>query len=104
MRDAEAWERTENPYFILQSVSDARLEEAAANPEFIDELQRCLAQRQQSLEDPSCWGSKRRTHTLNGVAYFSMEFGLGEALPIYSEGLGIWAGDYLKAASDLGCL
>ena len=102
MLDAEAWERTENPYFILQSVSHARLEEAAANPEFIEEVQRCLAQRQQSLQDSGWWGGKKRPHELNGVAYFSMEFGLGEALPIYSGGLGILAGDYLKAASDLG--
>ena len=39
---------------------------------------------------------------LGQIAYFSMEFGLTEALPIYSGGLGILAGDYLKAASDLG--
>ena len=40
-------------------------------------------------------------HALNPVAYFSMEFGLGEALPLYAGGLGILAGDYLKTASDL---
>ena len=39
---------------------------------------------------------------LRGIAYFSMEFGLGESLPLYAGGLGILAGDYLKAASDLG--
>ena len=101
MLDPEAWERTENPYFILQSVSRARLQEAAANSEFIDEVRRCLEQREQSLQDAGWWGG-RRTGEVNGVAYFSMEFGLGEALPIYSGGLGILAGDYLKAASDLG--
>ena len=44
----------------------------------------------------------KRASGLKTVAYFSMEFGLGEALPVYSGGLGILAGDYLKTASDLG--
>ena len=46
----------------------------------------------------------RRTHGDTGflVAYFSPEFGLSEALPIYSGGLGVLAGDHLKSASDLG--
>ncbi len=100
--DPEAWERTGNPYFILQSVSQARLEEAAADHDFQEELQRWRAQRQQYLQDPGWWGREGRARGLKGVAYFSMEFGLGEALPIYSGGLGILAGDYLKAASDLG--
>ena len=39
---------------------------------------------------------------LKGVAYFSMEFGLGAALPLYAGGLGVLAGDYMKTASDLG--
>ena len=39
---------------------------------------------------------------LAGVAYFSMEFGLGGALPLYAGGLGVLAGDFLKTASDLG--
>ena len=38
----------------------------------------------------------------NGIAYFSMEFGVAEVLPNYSGGLGILAGDHLKSASDLG--
>ena len=42
-----------------------------------------------------------RQSELKGVAYFSMEFGLSEALPIYSGGLGILAGDHFKSASDL---
>lgn len=100
--DPEAWERTGNPYYILQSVSQARLEQAAADPAFGDELRKWLAQRQHYLLDPGWFGRGREEHTPKGVVYFSMEFGLGEALPIYSGGLGILAGDYLKAASDLG--
>lgn len=102
MLDPEAWERTGNPYFILQSVSQARLEEAAEDAGFQAELQRWLEQRQRYLEDPGWFGRDRSHQGLKGVAYFSMEFGLGEALPIYSGGLGILAGDFLKTASDLG--
>jgi len=100
--DPEAWERTRNPHFILQHVSQARLEEAAADPEFTQELQRWLTQRRRYLEDPGWFGRERGAGCPNGIAYFSMEFGLGEALPIYSGGLGILAGDFLKTASDLG--
>ncbi|MDP1768908.1 MAG: alpha-glucan family phosphorylase [Nitrospirota bacterium] len=100
--DPEAWERTGNPYFILQSVSQARLEEAAGDPEFAAELRTWLAQRQRYLQDPGWFGRERGARGPKGIAYFSMEFGLGEALPIYSGGLGILAGDFLKTASDLG--
>ena len=102
MLDPEGWERTGNPYFILQSVPQARLEEVARDPEFQEELQRWLAQRQRYLQDPGWFGRERGANELKGVAYFSMEFGLGEAMPIYSGGLGILAGDYLKTATDLG--
>jgi starch phosphorylase len=102
MLDPDAWERTANPYFILQSVSQARLEEAAKDASFKEELRRWLAERQSYLQDPSWYAREQGASGLKGVAYFSMEFGLGEALPVYSGGLGILAGDYLKAASDLG--
>ncbi|MDE3048808.1 MAG: DUF3417 domain-containing protein, partial [Nitrospirota bacterium] len=100
--DPEAWERTGNPHFILQSVSQARLEEAAADPNFKEELRSWLMQRQHDLQDLGWFGREHGGHGLKRIAYFSMEFGLGEALPIYSGGLGILAGDFLKAASDLG--
>ena len=99
--DRDAWERTGNPYFILQSVSQGRLDEAAKDAGFKEELQKWLAERQRYLQDPG-WYGRQRADGLKTVAYFSMEFGLGEALPVYSGGLGILAGDYLKTASDLG--
>lgn len=100
--DPEAWERTGNPYYILQNVSQARLEEAAADPDFKEQLRNWLTQRQRYQQDPGWFGREHGKHELKSIAYFSMEFGLGEALPIYSGGLGILAGDFLKAASDLG--
>ena len=100
--DPVVWERTGNPYFILQSVSQARLEEVAHDPTLKQDLQTWLRQRTEYREDPGWFGRTYSNTELQGVAYFSMEFGLSEALPIYSGGLGILAGDHLKAASDLG--
>jgi starch phosphorylase len=100
--DPEAWEKTGNPYFILQSVSQSRLEEAAQDHDLKRDLQTWLQQHQEYLKEPGWFGETHATAGLNGIAYFSMEFGLSEALPIYSGGLGILAGDHLKTASDLG--
>ncbi len=99
--DPELWSLTRNPWLILQSVSSAHLETLASDPDFIEELQKHITELRQSLEGPS-WYSKNHFDSPLTVAYFSMEFGLSEALPIYSGGLGILAGDHLKTASDLG--
>ena len=98
----ELWEATGNPWHILQTVAQTRLQEAAADGEFLDLLRHHLRERSQALERSSWFEQKHREACLGHVAYFSMEFGLGEALPIYSGGLGILAGDVLKAASDMG--
>ena len=58
--------------------------------------------RRAYLADRSWFAERRAGAPLAGVAYFSMEFGLGSALPLYAGGLGVLAGDFLKAASDLG--
>lgn len=100
--DPEVWDRTGNPYFILESVSKARLEEVARDPSFQEDLRGWLSQRQQYMKDPGWFGQLHAGSGLRGIAYFSMEFGLSEALPLYSGGLGILAGDHLKTASDLG--
>ena len=100
--DPEAWERTKNPYLILQNAPPARLEEAANDARFKEELRRWLQRRKELLEDAGWFGREHAESPLKHVAYFSMEFGLSEALPIYSGGLGILAGDHLKTASDLG--
>jgi starch phosphorylase len=98
--DPEIWEQTRNPWLILQSCSQERLEELARSEEF-NEFQRLVKARQEYLTQPG-WCRQCYTESdLATVAYFSMEFGLSEALPLYAGGLGILAGDYLKAASDL---
>jgi starch phosphorylase len=99
--DPELWQATENPVLLIESVSHARLVEAAADRDFMLTLQSALQARRNYLE-MATWMDGPERADLTRVAYFSMEFGLSEALPIYSGGLGMLAGDHLKTASDLG--
>ncbi|MBN1630325.1 MAG: alpha-glucan family phosphorylase, partial [Thermoleophilia bacterium] len=98
----ELWDVTGNPWHILRTISQTRLEEAAADPEFLDLVGLHTAARREELATTPWFARMHPDAPLGPVAYFSMEFGLTEALPIYSGGLGILAGDFLKAASDLG--
>ncbi len=98
----EMWDRTRNPWVILQTVSPDKLQKLGADAKFKARVQ-TLAQKMSSYRDADAWFQKAQAQApLTAVAYFSMEFMLGEALPIYSGGLGNVAGDQLKAASDLG--
>jgi glycogen phosphorylase len=101
--EPDLWEITHNPWHMLQTISQTRLEELAADKAFLELLNHHLLNRRETLDAPS-WFSEECTEACRPgqIAYFSMEFGLGEALPIYSGGLGILAGDFLKVASDLG--
>ncbi len=100
--DPELWQTTGDPWLILESISRKRLETLASDATFVNELQRQLAYRKAYLSQSSWFDESYGDDALGTVAYFSMEFGLSEALPIYSGGLGILAGDFLKTASDLG--
>jgi starch phosphorylase len=100
--DPELWEATEDPWLILESISRKRLETLAGDAAFVNELHRQLAYRKAYLSQSSWFDESHGDDALGTVAYFSMEFGLSDALPIYSGGLGVLAGDFLKTASDLG--
>ena len=100
--DDELWRRTRNPWTILEDISAARLTELAADASFVAHLDQVSAARRAYLADRDWFADARGGVKLAGVAWFSMEFGLGEALPLYAGGLGVLAGDFLKAASDLG--
>ena len=102
MVSAELWERTQNPWVMLQDVSTARWHQLVEDKPFRQELERVVAAHQHYLTDSTWYQQVHADATIRRIAYFSMEFGLGEALPLYAGGLGILAGDYLKAASDLG--
>jgi starch phosphorylase len=100
--DPELWELTHNPWVVLQVVSKERLQTATTNPDF-QSLVADLHREKRLAEQSETWFQKAHPHSmLTTVAYFSMEFMLSEALPIYSGGLGNVAGDQLKAASNLG--
>jgi starch phosphorylase len=97
--DEALWERTGNPWLLLQHVPFARLERLAVDAEFLRDLSALEEERARYRATPA-W-RPAGTPDLPRVAYFSMEFGLHEALPLYAGGLGVLAGDYLKTASDL---
>jgi starch phosphorylase len=100
--DPELWELTQNPWVILQMVSQDKLKSVSSDPAFRQRIDHLLALNRKAVE-PSGWFHQAHAESpLTAVAYFSMEFMLSEALPIYSGGLGNVAGDQLKAASNLG--
>ncbi|MDR3674797.1 MAG: alpha-glucan family phosphorylase, partial [Acidobacteriota bacterium] len=100
--DPRLWEITHNPWVVLQTVSRDRIERMLADPVFRKNVDGLVETRRKALDSPAWFQQKHPQSPLNCVAYFSMEFMLSEALPIYSGGLGNVAGDQLKAASDLG--
>ncbi len=100
--DPELWEITHNPWVVLQTVSRDQIERVLADPAFRNNVDALLRSKRQAAETPAWFQQKHPQAPLTSVAYFSMEFMLSEALPIYSGGLGNVAGDQLKAASDLG--
>jgi glycogen phosphorylase len=99
--DPEMWRATGNPWLILGSVSHVRLAELARDSHFLAELRQQLAMREQYLAEPT-WFAQTYNSALATIAYFSMEFGLSEALTDIFGGLGMLAGDFLKTPSDLG--
>ncbi|HXJ42771.1 MAG TPA: alpha-glucan family phosphorylase, partial [Bryobacteraceae bacterium] len=100
--DPKLWEITYNPWVILQTISRDQIERALDNAGFRKIVDGLVESRRQAADAPA-WFQKSHSQTsLTCAAYFSMEFMLSEALPIYSGGLGNVAGDQLKAASDLG--
>ena len=100
--NADVWERTQNPIEVLQLTSDSHFEALAKDKNFVAQLNNILSARQKYMRDPAWYNRQYPTAPLRGVAYFSMEFGLCDALPLYAGGLGLLAGDFLKTASDLG--
>jgi len=102
--DRDLWHACgHNPKLFLRRVSQARLEEAAADRLYLEEYHRVLSAYDTYLNERPASGIEQHLDPERDlVAYFCAEFGLHESLPIYSGGLGILAGDHCKAASDLG--
>lgn len=89
-----------NPIYLLSNVSQTRLEELAADDSFLDHLKRVKDRYTKRVMD-NAEPSRSIYEKIGPVAYFSMEFGVNENIPIFAGGLGVLAGDYLKAASNM---
>lgn len=119
--DRDLWESSRhNPILMLGTISQKRLQEVAEDEGFIAQLERA-SQQLEDYRHQLTWYHKRRKGVAQGqasseendsyysphsaqdcYAYFSMEFGLADCIPVYSGGLGVLAGDHLKSASDIG--
>ena len=102
--DPDLWNATRhNPVRVLVEVDAGRLEQLAADADFVGTVRRQAAELHAYLQADDTWYARQQgaAETLL-VAYFSAEFGITECLPIFSGGLGVLAGDHLKSASDLG--
>lgn len=102
--DPELWELVyHNPVKFLREVRQQRFTEAIANPTYLKQYDTVMADFDAYMGQKETWFTKHYPDMANQtIAYFSAEFGLHEALPIYSGGLGILSGDHVKEASDMG--
>lgn len=100
--DNELWELTHNPCLVLNAVSEHKINGLWADSHFHARVTAVAEIRRDLLARTTWFQREYADADLHQVAYFSMEYMLSEALPIYSGGLGNVAGDQLKAASDLG--
>jgi len=103
--DENLWQQSQRmPKWLMASVSQKRLEELSKDEDFIANLKyvETLYRNYQNKKDTWFNGIKGEGKENFLTAYFSMEYGIGEGLPIYSGGLGMLAGDHIKSSSDLG--
>ena len=100
--DPALWAETgHDPRMLLARVAPERLTELAGDAAFSARVEAAVANLQGALDGPN-WFTEVGPDIGGVIAYFSPEFGIAEAVPQYSGGLGILAGDHLKSASDLG--
>jgi starch phosphorylase len=100
--DPELWELTHNPWLVLLTASHSKLKSLMADQYYRGKVEEAARTKHDDMQAPTWFQQTHAKSPLSCIAYFSMEFMLSEALPIYSGGLGNVAGDQLKAASDLG--
>lgn len=104
--DDALFRRIRDPLRMLTALPAARLDELAEDDDFLAKTREATEDLRRYLTQGRWYQRRRAEHTQQhfpaAIAYFSMEFGVHEALPNYSGGLGVLAGDHLKAASDLG--
>lgn len=102
--DETLWRLTRhNPIEVLQRVDPSRLAACARDADFLARFDALEARIARATTGEGSWFAREHPELVaSPIAYFCAEFGLHNSVPIYSGGLGILAGDHLKAASDLG--
>lgn len=102
--DPKLWTAAKrNPKWFLGCVPQKRFEELSKDETFVNNLNKVKEAYYNYKNNQHTWYQEHRRENGNLLtAYFSMEYGIGEGLPIYSGGLGMLAGDHMKSASDLG--
>lgn len=101
--DNNLWERVRhNPILFLHQVERPVLNAAAQNPIYLEMYDQVFADFDAYMQRSDTWFASQYPKSKTQIAYFSMEFGLHETLPIYSGGLGVLSGDHLKESSDIG--
>lgn len=100
--DPETWDSTRNAWLVLNSAAGDHLDDLSRDPGFLSRFRDQMEAHEQFVRTRTWYSEQCRDELDRGIAFFCMEYGLSESLPLYSGGLGVLAGDYLKAASDLG--
>ncbi len=102
--DRDLWEEVyHNPIQLLGNISEERMKELESDPSFLAHLDEVYSQLEKYLSREG-WFHKEfsKEHKDCCIAYFSMEYGLSECIPMYSGGLGVLSGDLFKSGSDMG--
>lgn len=95
--DPSLWRASHNPVLMLNQLSQSVLDKAAGDPRYMASYRKACDQLDNYLKKSDAGSPFGEL-----IAYFSMEYGLADCMPIYSGGLGVLSGDHLKAASDAG--
>jgi starch phosphorylase len=101
--DSRTWAIYRNPVQLLLGIDHAHWQEKLEDEHFMGLYQSLVSRFDRYLEEEGeAWWPRHHAEAEGPIAYFCMEFGLHQSLALYSGGLGVLAGDYLKSASDLG--
>ena len=100
--DAKAWSLYRNPVQLLINFDRNHWQAKLEDEHFLAQYQRVMKTFEAYLADSKSWFAEKHPEIDRPIAYFCMEYGLHQSLPLYSGGLGVLAGDHLKSASDLG--
>jgi starch phosphorylase len=103
--DEELWHRSHrNPKWILGTLPYEKIEALSKDENFLKRLYEIKGKFDAYMNFKDTWFNRNKKESENDIliAYFSMEYGIGEGLPIYSGGLGMLSGDHMKSSSDMG--